>query len=143
MTSNTRCKATTQKGTRCRRTSSEDSLYCNQHAHTLKVDTSIRSSDKRDSAIHIKGETGGPEARQTPNKPGVQKAPAYDHDKVCHRVTGNKRGSDIEMGVRNEECEYAKNENIGNISTQNLGNSTTQQAFSRTSNMSGRTVCLW
>ncbi|KAK1143754.1 hypothetical protein N8T08_006155 [Aspergillus melleus] len=134
MGSRLRCEAKVKKGTRCRRLSSDLSVYCKQHANMIKKDTGATKADTSNVMVKIESQERSPESSKVSEESDLESTTPYDHAEAYYEDTLGRRANSFKVGVMNDNCQSARNENFGNMTAHNIINSPIQQTFNRISN---------
>ncbi|KAH8431034.1 uncharacterized protein LDX57_008695 [Aspergillus melleus] len=138
MGSKLRCEAKVKRGTRCRRLSSELSVYCKQHANMIKKDTGATKADTSNVMVKIESQESSPESSKVSEESDLESTTPYDHAETYYDDTLGGCANSFKMGVMNDNCQCAKNENFGNMTAHNMVNSPIQQTFNLISNFQDR-----
>ncbi|KAI9035251.1 uncharacterized protein KD926_004246 [Aspergillus affinis] len=136
MASKLRCEAKIKKGTRCHRLSSEISVYCTQHANIVKKETVSTKTNTSNAMISIEIQESSSQSSEVSEDSNLESTLLGDDIEADYEETPDGCTNPFKMGVKNDGCQYAKNENIGNMTVQNLA-TPTAQAFNRISNFQG------
>lgn len=106
----------------------------------IKKDTGATKADTSNVMVKIESQESSPESSKVSEDSDLESTTPYDHAKPYYKDTLFGCANSFKMGVMNDNCQSAKNENFGNMTAHNMVNSPTQQTFNRISNFQDHMV---